>query len=80
MEHEAVHFEKEHGRIVCVWAHDRVGDTRFLIRSRAVLNAAGSDLDLSKEAFPFMAVRQGQVAGLGGRSPGSVFRGSLPSR
>ncbi len=38
---EAVDFELERGRIVGVWARDRVGEKRFLIRSRAVLNAAG---------------------------------------
>ncbi len=39
-------------------------------RAREVLQAAGTDIDLSREAFPHMAWRQGQVAGL----PARVFR------
>ena len=45
--------------------------------ARAVLNAAGSDLDLSKEAFPFMAVRPGRVAGLAGLVARVSFSGEL---
>jgi sarcosine oxidase subunit alpha len=36
-------------------------------RARAVLTAAGSDLDLSPGAFPHMRVREGHVAGLAAR-------------
>ena len=39
-------------------------------KARDVLTAAGTDIDLSREAFPHMAWRQGQVAGL----PARVFR------
>jgi sarcosine oxidase subunit alpha len=39
-------------------------------KAREVLAAAGTDIDLSREAFPHMAWRQGQVAGL----PARVFR------
>jgi glycerol-3-phosphate dehydrogenase len=42
---EAVDFEKSQGAIVGVWAEDRLGAQRFLIRSRAVLNAAGPGAD-----------------------------------
>ncbi len=38
---EAVGFEKQHGTIVGVWAKDRLTGQSLLIRSRAVLNAAG---------------------------------------
>ena len=38
--------------------------------ARKVLAAAGTDIDLSAEAFPFMQVREGRVAGL----PARVFR------
>jgi glycerol-3-phosphate dehydrogenase len=37
----AVGFEKQEGAIAGVRAHDQVGGKEFLIRSRAVLNAAG---------------------------------------
>ena len=38
---EAVAFEKHQGIIGGVWAEDRLSGQRFLIRSRAVLNATG---------------------------------------
>ena len=38
---EAVAFEKSGGNIVGLWAEDRLTRNRFLIRSRAVLNATG---------------------------------------
>ncbi len=38
---EAVAFEKGPGAIVGVWAQDRLSERRFLVRCRAVLNAAG---------------------------------------
>lgn len=38
---EAVGFEKSHGQITGVLAHDRVGGSRFLVQCRAALNAAG---------------------------------------
>jgi len=41
--------------------------------TRAVLQAAGTDIDLAPGAFPFMAVRNGMVAGL----PARVFRVSF---
>ena len=45
--------------------------------ARAVLEAAGTDLDLSREAFPFLAVRPGQVAGLAGQVARVSFSGEL---
>jgi glycerol-3-phosphate dehydrogenase len=42
---EAVGFERREGTIVGVWAEDRVGGRRLLIRSKAVLNAAGPGAD-----------------------------------
>jgi sarcosine oxidase subunit alpha len=39
-------------------------------RARDVLAAAGTDIDLSREAFPHLAVREGEVAGMRAR----VFR------
>jgi glycerol-3-phosphate dehydrogenase len=38
---EAVGFEKHHGTIAGVWAHDRLGGEPFLLRGRIVLNATG---------------------------------------
>jgi glycerol-3-phosphate dehydrogenase len=42
---EAVGFEQHEGTIVGVWAEDRVGGRRLLIRTKAVLNAAGPGAD-----------------------------------
>ncbi len=46
-------------------------------RSRAVLAAAGTDLDLGPEAFPFMGVRTGLVAGIPARTLRVGFVGEL---
>ena len=46
-------------------------------RAREVLAAAGSDVDLSAEAFPFMTVRDGSVAGIPARVARVSFSGEL---
>jgi sarcosine oxidase subunit alpha len=45
--------------------------------SRSVLAKAGTDLDLSPEAFPYMAVREGRVAGIPARLMRVGFVGEL---
>ncbi|MBC7608656.1 MAG: (2Fe-2S)-binding protein [Polaromonas sp.] len=46
-------------------------------RARALLQALGTDIDVSPEAFPFMAFRQGRVAGLQARVMRVSFTGEL---
>ncbi len=46
-------------------------------RARDVLRAAGTDLDLSAEAFPYMGVREGGVAGVPVRAVRVGFVGEL---
>jgi sarcosine oxidase, subunit alpha len=46
-------------------------------RSREVLQAAGTDLDISRAALPFMAWRDGQVAGVPARLARVSFSGEL---
>jgi sarcosine oxidase, subunit alpha len=46
-------------------------------RSREVLAALGTDLDLSPEAFPFMTFRDGTVAGIPARVARVSFTGEL---
>ena len=46
-------------------------------RARDVLAAAGTDIDLSREAFPFMAIREGVVAGIRARVARVSFTGEL---
>lgn len=46
-------------------------------KARAVLDAAGTDLDLSREAFGFMTVKSGRVAGLAARVARVSFSGEL---
>ena len=46
-------------------------------RAREVLVALGTDIDLSPEAFPFMALREGRVAGLPARVCRVSFTGEL---
>ncbi len=45
--------------------------------ARQVLEAAGTDIDLANRAFPFMSLREGQVAGLGARVCRVSFTGEL---
>nr|WP_306266430.1 sarcosine oxidase subunit alpha family protein [Pararhizobium sp. IMCC3301] len=45
--------------------------------ARAVMKALGADIDLSPEAFPFMAFRDGTVAGLPARVVRVSFTGEL---
>ena len=45
--------------------------------ARAVLETAGTDLDLSRESFPFMAVRTGRVAGFAAQVARVSFSGEL---
>ncbi|MBS0124070.1 2Fe-2S iron-sulfur cluster-binding protein [Thetidibacter halocola] len=45
--------------------------------ARDVLRAAGTDIDLSGQAFPFMAIRDGSVAGLRARVARVSFTGEL---
>ncbi len=45
--------------------------------ARTVLEAAGTDLDLSREAFPFMAVRTGRVGGFDAQVARVSFSGEL---
>ena len=46
-------------------------------RAREVLAAAGTELDLSAEAFPFMTLREGSVAGIPARIARVSFSGEL---
>ena len=46
-------------------------------RAREVVSAAGTDVDLSREAFPFMTLRDGQVAGVPARLARVSFSGEL---
>jgi sarcosine oxidase subunit alpha len=46
-------------------------------RAREVIAAAGADVDLSREAFPFMAWRDGSVAGMDARLARVSFSGEL---
>ncbi|MBA3363396.1 MAG: hypothetical protein H0T07_03205, partial [Actinobacteria bacterium] len=46
-------------------------------RAREVLDAAGTDIDLSSEAFPFMTFRDGEVAGSPVRVARVSFTGEL---
>jgi sarcosine oxidase, subunit alpha len=46
-------------------------------RSRAVLQAAGTDVDVSRAAFPFMTWREGEIAGVPGRLARVSFSGEL---
>jgi sarcosine oxidase subunit alpha len=46
-------------------------------RARDVVTAAGTDVDLSREAFPFMTFRDGQVAGVPARLARVSFSGEL---
>ena len=46
-------------------------------RSRELLEAAGTDVDVSREAFPFMAWRDGEVAGVPARLARVSFSGEL---
>jgi sarcosine oxidase, subunit alpha len=46
-------------------------------RSRQVLEAAGTDVDVSRAAFPFMAWRDGEVAGVPARLARVSFSGEL---
>jgi sarcosine oxidase subunit alpha len=55
------------------WAVAAVGGPR----ARAVLGAAGTDVDLSPAAFPFMTVRDGTVAGVPARVCRISFTGEL---
>ncbi len=45
--------------------------------ARALLTALGTDIDLSRESFPFMAFREGTVAGIPARVVRVSFTGSL---
>jgi sarcosine oxidase, subunit alpha len=46
-------------------------------RSREVLRAAGTDVDVARAAFPFMAWRDGEVAGVPARLARVSFSGEL---
>ncbi|MBI1386594.1 MAG: sarcosine oxidase subunit alpha family protein [Rhizobiales bacterium] len=46
-------------------------------KAREVMEAAGTDLDLSPSAFPFMAMREGRVAGIPARVCRVSFTGEL---
>jgi sarcosine oxidase subunit alpha len=46
-------------------------------QARAVLEAMGTDIDLSNEAFPFMSFREGTVAGIPARVIRVSFTGEL---
>jgi sarcosine oxidase subunit alpha len=46
-------------------------------RAREVVSAAGTDVDLSREAFPFMTFRDGRVAGVPARMARVSFSGEL---
>jgi sarcosine oxidase subunit alpha len=55
------------------WAVAAVGGPK----AREVLAAAGTDLDLSNDAFPFMTFREGTVAGVPARVARVSFTGEL---
>lgn len=71
----------------CEWPHLRVFLTPVTPawatlnvagpKARNVLQAAGTDIDLSPDAFPFMTARIGQVAGLPARVLRVSFTGEL---
>jgi len=46
-------------------------------KARAVLEAIGTDIDLSREAFPHMSYREGQVGGVPARIQRVSFSGEL---
>ncbi|MDF1586444.1 sarcosine oxidase subunit alpha family protein [Marinimicrococcus flavescens] len=46
-------------------------------RAREVMEALGTDIDLSPDAFPFMAIREGTVAGMQARLCRVSFTGEL---
>ncbi|MGA9160278.1 MAG: 2Fe-2S iron-sulfur cluster-binding protein [Actinomycetota bacterium] len=46
-------------------------------RAREVVSAAGTDVDLSRQAFPFMTFRDGEVAGVRARLARVSFSGEL---
>ncbi|HKI27984.1 MAG TPA: 2Fe-2S iron-sulfur cluster-binding protein [Actinomycetota bacterium] len=46
-------------------------------RAREVVSATGTDVDLSREAFPFMTFRDGHIAGVPGRLARVSFSGEL---
>lgn len=46
-------------------------------RARDVVAAAGTDIDLTSDAFPWMTVRDGEVAGIGARVARVSFTGEL---
>lgn len=46
-------------------------------RSREVLRAAGTDVDVSRDAFPFMTWRDGEIAGVPARLARVSFSGEL---
>jgi sarcosine oxidase subunit alpha len=46
-------------------------------RARGVLRAAGTDVDVSRAAFPFMTFREGHVAGIAARVCRISFSGEL---
>src|SRR3546814_11728533 len=48
-------------------------------KARAVLEAVGTDIDLSREAFPHMTYREGLVGGVPARIQRVRFSGELSS-
>ena len=46
-------------------------------RAREVVSAVGTEVDLSREAFPFMTLREGEVAGVRARLARVSFSGEL---
>jgi sarcosine oxidase subunit alpha len=75
---EWLQTEWPHLRVYCTgvteqWATVAVAGPR----AREVVAALGSDVDLSREAFPFMTFREGDVAGIPARIARVSFSGEL---
>jgi sarcosine oxidase subunit alpha len=65
-------------RVYCTSVTERWADVAIAgPRARDVLAAAGTDVDLSPDAFPFMTFRDGTVAGIPSRVARVSFTGEL---
>ena len=77
MEHflqiERPHWKVRITPVTAAWANATVCGPR----ARTFLQSLGTDIDLSPEAFPFMALRHGTVAGLRARVARVSFTGEL---
>lgn len=75
---EWLQTEWPHLRVFCVSVTEQWADVAVAgPRARDVLAAVGTDLDLSRRAFPFMTFRDGRVAGVPARVARVSFTGEL---